>query len=139
MNPGNAMKFAFSNWSTPLEYMYEYRAQLSEDRTYIINPDKAELPPIDGTGAGFTANNNKTSDFYLQNNSYVRLKTLNLSYNLPKDWMKKIGFQNIQAYVAGTNLLTFSSMGIFNDSFDPEGGYNYPPVKAITVGLNVTL
>ncbi len=139
MNPSSAMKFAFSNWSTPLEYQYEYRAQLSEDRSYIINPDKAELPPIDGTGAGFTANNNKTSDFYLQNNAYIRLKTLNLSYNLPKEWMKKIGFQRIQAYVAGTNLLTFSSMGIFNDSFDPEGGYNYPPVKAITLGINVTL
>lgn len=139
MNPSNAMKYAFSNWSTPLEYMYEYRAQLSEDRSYIINPDKAELPPIDGSGAGFTANNNKTSDFYLQNNTYVRLKTLNLSYNLPKEWMKTIGFKNIQAYVAGTNLMTLSWMGIFNDSFDPEGGYNYPPVKTITVGLNITL
>ena len=53
--------------------------------------------------------------------------------------MKTIGFQNIQAYVAGTNLLTFSWMDIFNKSFDPEGGYNYPPVKTITVGLNITL
>ena len=139
MNPSTAMKFSFSNWTTPLDYHYDYRAQLSEDRSTIINPDEAKLPPIDGTGAGFTANNNKTSDFYLQNNTYVRLKTLNLSYNLPKEWMKTIGFQNIQAYVAGTNLLTFSWMDIFNKSFDPEGGYNYPPVKTITVGLNITL
>lgn len=139
MNPSNAMKYSFSNWTTPLDYHYEYRAILNEDRTAITNPDQALLPPIDGTGAGYTANNIKTSDFYLQNNTYVRLKTLNVSYNLPKKWLSTVGLQRVQAYVAGTNLLTFSWMGVFNDSFDPEGGYNYPPVKTITLGLNITL
>ncbi|MBT3382617.1 MAG: TonB-dependent receptor [Prolixibacteraceae bacterium] len=139
MNPSNAMKFSFSNWTTPLDYHYDYRAILSEDRSTVTNPESAKLPPIDGSGAGFTANNQKTSDFYLQDNTYLRLKTLNLSYNLPKKIISSAGFQGVQVYLAGTNLLTFSGLGIFNDSFDPEGGYNYPPVKTITLGVNITL
>ena len=43
MNPSNPMKFSFSNWTTPLDYHYDYRAQLSEDRLTIINPDQAKL------------------------------------------------------------------------------------------------
>jgi len=139
MNPSDNMKYPFSNWTIPLDYHYKYRAILSEDRSTIINPKQAKLPPIDGTGAGFTANNHKVSDFYLQNNTYIRLKTLNISYNLPKKWLRPIGFKNIQAYVSGTNLVTLSWMGIFNKSFDPENASYYPPVKTVTVGLNVTL
>lgn len=129
----------FSNWSVPFDYHYMYRWQPDpNDPGVNINPD-VQLPHIDGTGTGSTANNNQTSDFWLQDNTYLRLKNINLAYSLPASVKEALNFQNIQIYVAGSNLLTFSKLGIYKKSWDPESGFTYPPVKTITLGLNVSL
>ena len=139
-NMGGSRRAAFSNWSVPYDYHYEYRWQPDPNNLGVnINPN-VKLPPIDGSGIGSTANNNKTSDFWLQDNTYLRLKNLNLTYSLPKDIISTVGFQSASFYLAGTNLLTWSKLGIYKSSWDPErDGTGYPPVKTLTFGLNVTL
>ena len=70
----------------------------------------------------------------------MRLKNINLTYSLPTNLIKTAGFQGVSLYVSGTNLLTWSKLGIYKTSWDPEkGGTGYPPVKTMTVGLNLTL
>ena len=139
-NIGGLRRAGFSNWSIPLQYQYDNRWQPDLNNLGVnINPN-ASLPPIDGSGQGATQNNNRTSDFWLQDNTYLRMKNLNLSYSLPKSLTEKVNIQNINFYVAGTNLLTWSRLGIYKDSWDPEKpGPGYPPVKTMTVGLNLTL
>ena len=47
-----------------------------------------------------TSNNwNSASTRFLQNNSYMRLKNLTLSYNLPKQWISKLSLSSVQVYV----------------------------------------
>lgn len=139
-NIAGARRAAFSNWSIPYDYHYKYRWQPDPNNPGVnINPD-VQLPPIDGSGTGSTANNNRTSDFWLQDNTYLRLKNINLSYSLPASVISAVGFQSASVYVAGTNLLTWSKLGIYKDSWDPErGGTGYPPIKSMTVGLNIGL
>lgn len=89
-----------------------------------------------------------TSDRYLQNAAYCRLKNLTISYEIPSTWMKKVGLQRTQVYFSGENLLTFTPLkGMFdpeaiftkNNSTWNEAGKNYPMNKVISFGLIVDL
>jgi len=79
------------------------------------------------------------SDFWLQNASYLRLKNITLGYNLPKNFVSRIGIKGAKIYYSGQNLLTFTS---FLKGFDPEApastrGNYYPQVITNTFGLNI--
>ena len=82
-----------------------------------------------------TSNNwNSASTRFLQNNSYMRLKNLTLSYNLPKQWISKLSLSSVQVYVQGDNLFTIHR----NQGLDPEQGitgityYRYPAMRTIS-------
>ena len=87
-----------------------------------------------------TSNNwNSASTRFLQNNSYMRLKNLTLSYNLPKPWVSKLALSSVQVYVQGDNLFTIYK----NQGLDPEQGitgityYRYPAMRTISGGINI--
>ena len=85
----------------------------------------------------------QTSDLWLMNGSYLRLKTAENSYTLPqKDFLKKVGIESVRFYCNGYNLLTlFSDL---NDiDIDPEGGTdggnnNYPNIRIYNFGVNIS-
>ena len=85
----------------------------------------------------------QTSDLWLMNGSYLRLKTAEISYTLPqKDFLKKMGIESVRFYCNGYNLLTlFSDL---NDiDIDPEGvtdggNNNYPNIRIYNFGVNIS-
>lgn len=89
---------------------------------------------------GFTGSlPNANSTFNIQNAAYLRLKTVELGYSLPKKWMDTIGVQGIRFYLSAYNLLTFSQLKHLDPEFNVSSGYgyNYPINKTVTLGLNV--
>ncbi len=135
----------FSNESIPLVEHYDNRAILGTDaegKQYITNPDDFKLPPVNMAG-GATPNNAKGSDFWTYDAAFLRLKNLNVSYTIPKTLLEKTGVNQCVIYFSGTNMLSFSNLGIWKKSFDPEipGADNrdYPPVKTMSFGLRLTL
>lgn len=95
----------------------------------------------------FSNKNTQTTDRYLQNAAYCRLKNLTVSYDLPATWLRKVGLQKAQIYFSGENLLTFTKLkGMFDpeavftsSSYSGEGGKNYPINKIVSVGLVINL
>lgn len=89
---------------------------------------------------------------YLQDASYIRLKTITLAYSLPKKLTNRLKLFDVRFYLTGQNLWTYSPMYKINKNFDPEviensdpeikstsgKGYAYPMLKTYTLGLNVT-
>ena len=79
------------------------------------------------------------STFWLWNTAYLRLKTLQLGYTLPKSALKAIGLEKVRIYYAGANLLTFDALP-FN--IDPEvtseRGSSYPLLRSHSIGINIT-
>lgn len=75
------------------------------------------------------------STFWIRNGAYLRLKNLNISYTLPKQWYQNWGVNTVQIFGNGTNL--FSIDGI--DEMDPEQDSmdSYPIMRSFTVGLNI--
>ena len=78
---------------------------------------------------------------WLVNGSYLRLKTITLNYNLPKQWIQPAMLKDVSVYVQGENLLTFSKQ----QGLDPEQAisgvtyWRYPAMKTISFGINVKL
>jgi hypothetical protein len=68
--------------------------------------------------------------------SYVRLKNLSLSWQLPKGWLQKAHIQNVRIYFNGQNLTTFTKY----KGLDPETrGFNLPPLRTLTAGVKLDL
>ncbi len=137
---GDALRGPLTNQGNVFEFQYKYRWQPDPDNPGVNINSNAKLPAIYPEGTN--SNNNKASDFWLQDATYLRLKSLNIGYSLPQKLIKNTGIQNVNVYVAGSNLFTISKLGIYKNSVDPEAtDYQkfYPPVKTVSLGLNVTL
>ncbi len=87
----------------------------------------------------------RSSDLYIKDGSYVRLKTLQFGYTLPELITKKASIQKLRLFISAENLLTFTSY----EGFDPEiasGGYTtigidrgiYPQARTISLGANIS-
>lgn len=83
-------------------------------------------------------NNEKHSTFWMKNAAYLRVKNVQIGYNIPKKILQNCGIQSTRIYVSGQNLFSFDS---FWDGFDVESavgrGNHYPQVRSFSVGLDV--
>ncbi len=83
-------------------------------------------------------NNTQTSSWWMNDASYLRLKNVQLAYNLPVNLIQKIGMRSAIFNVAAQNLKTWSKMKY---DYDPESTTNlgaYPSEQVISMGINVT-
>ena len=88
---------------------------------------------------GGQANNYRASSFWLRNGSYLRLKTLEIGYNLPQKWVNKIYSKNIRVFFIGTNLLTFSDFKLWDPEMGSTTGTHYPLAKSLSFGFNISM
>ena len=80
--------------------------------------------------------NAKQSDFAYSDASFIRLKNLAISYQLPTRWKQKMHVENCRIYLQGQNLLTITKY----NGVDPESkDYGLPPMRIFTAGFQVTL
>lgn len=111
---------------------------------YIVNAAETVLPRV---SASSTNNNNRMSDRFIEDGSYIRLQNISLSYTLPKKWINPLKLQNVKAYVNLQNIYTWTEYS----GFDPEVGAmygdalmtgldygRYPSPRIYTFGLNVS-
>ena len=86
----------------------------------------------------------QSSDLYVKNGNYFRLKNIQLGYTLPQRLTNHVFISNLRIYVAAENLVTFTKY----DGFDPEissGGTSlgidrgvYPQARTLSLGFNLT-
>ncbi|MBT8230687.1 MAG: SusC/RagA family TonB-linked outer membrane protein, partial [Bacteroidia bacterium] len=92
-------------------------------------------------------NNQRPSDFYLEDGTFLRLRNLQLGYNLPQNLVAKAKLQALRVYLSANNLITLTNY----NGFDPEIGTTgwildtgidkgyYPSNKTIGFGLKITM
>ncbi len=81
-------------------------------------------------------NNNQTSTWFMQDATFLRLKSAEIGYSLPENIKRRLYTNNLRIYVSGTNLLSWSPFKLW----DPEmagNGLGYPLQRVINVGLNI--
>lgn len=76
----------------------------------------------------------RSSTFFIEDGSYVKLKTLTLGYTFPDKWIKKARLSNLRVYLQAQNVFTLTNY----TGADPEGlGYPYPQPRTYTFGLSL--
>jgi len=84
-----------------------------------------------------TNNETRVSSYYVENGSFLKLRTIQLGYNLPDALVKKLYMQRLRLYVSAQNLFTIKS-GDYT-GVDPEvPTFGYPIPLNLTFGLNVS-
>jgi len=82
-------------------------------------------------------NEKRVSSYWVENGSYLKLRTIQLGYNVPGKVAEKLYMQRLRFYLSAQNLITIHSSSF--TGVDPENpNYGYPIPLNITFGLNVT-
>ena len=86
-------------------------------------------------------NKNGNSSLFLYDASYLRLKNVEIGYNVSPKLLRKFHVQQARIYVQGLNLLTFDKLG--DVDIDPEtrsgdGASWYPIQKVFNFGIDIT-
>lgn len=110
------------------------------DRWTEENPDQNAFYPRLSYGSETTSNINnfQKSTWWVRNMNFLRLKTLQISYNLPKPWVNKVHLKNATVYVMGTNLFTLSRFKLWDPELNTDNGASYPNTTSYSVGINFT-
>ncbi len=113
---------------------------------YVSNASSTTLPRL--YTSSYSNQNNRVSDAYVEDGSYIRLQNISLSYTLPRKWVKKVKLQNVKVYMNLQNVHTWTKYS----GLDPEVGSmqgnallngvdysRYPSPRVYTFGLNISL
>lgn len=131
----------FNNDRTNVENPTFYVDNLSKD---LLNAwkkpgDITNVPRIQTT-SGLTTNAFQAQTTrYLEDGSFLRLRNVSLSYNLPPEWLSKAKLRSVRVFALGQNLWTLSKFR----GWDPEfaggqlTGAQYPALRIVTAGVNV--
>ncbi|WP_316823102.1 TonB-dependent receptor [Pedobacter gandavensis] len=97
------------------------------------NPD-GKYPRV--TGNNWAESGTDNSSFWIRNGAYLRLRNVNLAYNLPQRWLSAVKLSSAQLFFNGTNLFTISDMKEFQDP-EQDNYDSFPVMKTFTLGLNL--
>src|SRR5690606_19753997 len=122
----------------PFSALYTNQNPSFLGNTWTEDNPNAPFPrlTVNTTRAAWNYANN---DFMLQNNRYIRLKTLIVGYTLPKQLTDRVKLNKVRFYFSGNDLWEATSI---KDGFDPEMGEasinsGYPFARTWSFGLNV--
>lgn len=118
-----------------------FRSDISPWTPTNTDTDDPRLALQEGDPA-ISDNNRAASDRWLEDGSYVRLRNIEIGYNLPSSTLKRVGFESVRVYVSAQNLLTFTNysgldpdvpgQGIGEQGFDAG---NWPASRIFSIGL----
>jgi hypothetical protein len=104
-----------------------------------VNPgDITDVPRMD---AGRTADFDAASDRWLIDGSFLNIRTVTLSYRLPRNLLSKLKIDNGQVYVSGENFLMLSRRSGMNvqQNFGGTTSNVYSPAKSVVLGVSFSL
>lgn len=112
--------------------------QYADDHWSEDNQNLYALYPRLGTNGAIIENTRQNSSWWLRDGSFIRLKSLEFGYTLPRNLVNKIKLRNLRVYFSGLNLVTWSPFTMW----DPElggNGFAYPIQKVYNLGITVNL
>ncbi|WP_335965039.1 TonB-dependent receptor [Galbibacter sp. PAP.153] len=112
---------------------------VAEDRwTPENNNPYALYPRLSYGDTGLGQNNNtQGSTWWLREINFLRLKTAEIGYTLPKNISDKLSLGNTRFYVRGTNLFTISDFDLWDPELNTGNGGVYPNISVVSMGVNV--
>lgn len=115
------------------------------DRWTPENPNQDVFYPRLAYGEDQNFNNAQPSTWWIKDVSFLRLKSAQISYNLPREWTSRFGIKNAAIYLIGLNIFTFSDFKLWdpeltnvnNDGARTSNGNKYPLTRTLSLGVNL--
>ena len=143
----------YKGFALNAQFNYQFGSRAyNNERNNIENPDyyydnvnadllgewqrPGDITNIPRPGNPFFSNTTR----FVEDNSFVRLRNISLSYTLPASWLGKAKLRNVTLYASGINLLTWTNWRSRDPEFSQSGsltGAQYPALKTIQAGLRV--
>ncbi|HEX5151020.1 MAG TPA: TonB-dependent receptor [Parafilimonas sp.] len=114
-----------------LKYSWDHR--WSVENPSSVDPRLANRGDTYYTGGSYGRNT-----YWLRSSDYLRLKNLEIGYNLPGRIGQKVGISNFRVYVNGYNLITWDKMKIYDPESTSSSGQYYPQSRVINTGLRIS-
>lgn len=111
-----------------------YLLDIYDNRWTIDNPSSVDPRIANRSDQYFSGGNT----YWFRSNDYLRLKNMEIGYNLPAHLSEKIGVGNLRLYVNGLNLLTWDKLNVYDPETVSATGQYYPQARVISTGLSVT-
>ncbi len=106
------------------------------DRWTPEKPNQNAFYPRLGFGGPKNNNNNQQSTWWLKDVSFLKLRTVQITYDFNKNTFSKLGLKGVQLYLLGQNLLTFSKFKLWDPELNTSNGVRYPQVAVYSVGIH---
>lgn len=111
----------------------------SYDNRWSIEKPSSTDPRLASRGdTYFTGGNFGNNTYYLFNKNYIRLKNIELAYNVPASLLSKAKIGGLRLYVNGSNIFTIDKNKIFDPEAEASSGVYYPQSRVINTGLTLT-
>lgn len=117
---GNYLKYDFDHRWTIDNPTDKYPRLTNRNNRYYTNTGQAGI-----------------NNYFLKSNNYLRLKNIELGYNLPSELGSKLGLSKFRVYVNGLNLLTFDKIKVWDPESTNNSGQYYPQSRVINAGVRV--
>jgi TonB-dependent starch-binding outer membrane protein SusC len=126
---GNYLKYDYDHRWTIDNPTNEYPRLTNRNNRYYTNV---------GSGNGFTGGSGGgINDYFLKSNNYLRLKNVEIGYNLPSEIGSKIGLSSFRIYVNGLNFITFDKIKVWDPEATTTSGQYYPQARVLSAGVRV--
>ena len=117
--------------------------QYSYDHQWTIDHPSSVDPRITNRNNTFYTNTSTTTSpgwntYFLRNSDYLRLKNVELGYNVAPSLLKRAGISLVRIYANGLNLITWDKMKIWDPESTSGNGQYYPQARIINLGARVT-
>ncbi|VBB48461.1 TonB-linked outer membrane protein, SusC/RagA family [uncultured Paludibacter sp.] len=86
---------------------------------------------------GGNANNYRASTYWLRNGAYLRFKTFEIGYTIPKQYTNKLRMDRVRVHFIGTNLFVWDTLKLWDPELASGDGMKYPIAKNFTVGVTI--
>ncbi|KAA0993943.1 SusC/RagA family TonB-linked outer membrane protein [Dyadobacter aurulentus] len=117
---GNYLKYDFDHRWTIDNPTDKYPRLTNRNNRYYTNTGQAGI-----------------NNYFLKSNNYLRLKNVEVGYNLPSEIGSKIGLSNLRIYVNGLNLLTFDKIKVWDPEATTNSGQYYPQARVVSAGIRL--
>lgn len=120
--------------------MYEFynRGKVQDIHLGRWTPETADTATYPALHVGATSQNHINNTFFLKDNSYLRLKTIEVAYTFNNRLLSKAGLQGLRVYLSGVNLFTWDKLKVVDpETPNDSWGNMYPQSKNFSLGVNI--
>jgi hypothetical protein len=115
-------------------YAFQNNGKISSIALGRWTPETSEIATYPRLSAQNNLNNFQLSSFWQRNGNFVKLRSIELGYNIPVKIIEKIRLSDARIFINGTNLFSLDHLGGLTD---PETLTGYPAVRSCSVGAKI--